>query len=1097
MRNYLFLLLLILLSPSIFCSKQSYFSDIKFQTLTVSDGLQSNNVACVTQDSKGFIWIGTIDGGISRYDGSDFFYYTTEDTENSKSIKSNYAWRFYQDMSNNLWIITWGGGISRYIEEQDSFITYVNDPDDTNSLSSNLIWGVLVDSRDILWVATENGLNRMDPQTNSFKHYFFDIDDENSITHNIVTGVIEGADGTIWISTYGGGINRYNFEEDNFKYIQTSSNFQWDIYEDEDGRIWIGSESGLEVYYPKENRFKLYKHDPDDNTSISGTTVTSVTPHSEGFIMLGTDGYGANIFDPETEKFIRLTSDPTLTSSISDNRVWDVFEDSNRMLWVSTFSGLNTYHPAYKRFTNYSNNSGQIPALSGNSIEVISSTDKNIIWIGSRDGGLNRYDLTTNTFKSYRYDKNNPSSLIDNAVMDIEQDSNGNLWIATYKGLDFFNLDTEEFIHLNMETQDEESIIFKPILDVEIDNSGNIWTGNYGFGLDKFDPVTRQVTNYRFSLSDNNSLISDWITSMLFDSNGYLWIGTESGLSKFNPETDTFSNYRHDVKRKNSLSSSNIYSIYEHDNGTIWIGTSNGLNRYIPENDGFICYSVKYGFEGNMIASITNDLDGNLWLGTNRGITYFNCKSGDVRNFNNFDGLGSNQYRQGSVYRANNGVLYFGGTQGFTTFNPSTLVLNDSLPEVYITQFTLFNEPVDIFPESILTKRIDFKENITLTYDNYIFGFSFAALNYIYPLKNRYSYMLDGVDKNWITVNSSNRNASYTNLDPGSYIFRVKGSNNDGLWNPEETVLNIRILPPWWETLWARIIYVILIISFVIVVINNRISSINKVKTKLESDLKKSNREIRDIQNELIESAKMASLGELVAGVTHEINTPLSIGITSSSYINDRSDDMLKKIDKASLSKKDLTDFLEDSKNSTEIITTNLKHASKLIKSFKLVAVDQSSEEKREFKIAEYINEIIISLSPKLKKTDHKIFINYEEDFSIYSYPGSIYQIISNLIINSLFHGFTDIKEGEINIDISKTDGYLKIIYRDSGCGISPDHIDKIFDPFFTTKRGFGGSGLGMNISYNLVTQTLKGQMKCIDTEMKGALFEILIPIES
>jgi len=586
------------------------------------------------------------------------------------------------------------------------------------------------------------------------------------------------------------------------------------------------------------------------------------------------------------------------------------------------------------------------------------------------------------------------------------------------------------------------------------------------------------------------------IRTLLIDNQGFLWIGTGSeGVKKYDITTDLYDTFIHDKNDSTSLSSGEIIAIYQDHVENIWIGSvGGGLNLLNPDEKTFRHYSSADGFSSNTIFSIEEDSNGFLWMGSSWGLIKFTPKTGAVRNFTEQDGLQSNEFsiRTDGSIKGKGGELYFVGKKGVTVFDPLAIDINQTVPPVVLTSIKLFNQEYenDISPSYL--------EQLNLSWQDNMFSISFAALDYNSPEQNKYKYKMEGFDKEWLYTTNIN-SATYTNLDGGNYTFRVKAANNHGIWNEDGVSLLVEITPPWWSSWWAYTLYLFI----AIILVQLRLAQIKRQKHRLEKEVESRTKalnysltELRDTQEQLVESGKMAALGKLVAGVAHEINTPLGIGLTGISHLTETTDELAERMESNQLSKSYLNQYIHTVQQSAKIALNNMNRAANLVQSFKSVAVDQASEDKREFQVVDYMNQILSSLSPKLKQFKHTINVHCGDDFTVNSYPGALAQIVSNLVENSLIHGFHNIENGTIDITISKNNDWVSIAYRDNGLGIADDIIAHIFDPFFTTKRDQGGSGLGAHILYNLVTQTLQGRVKCLKPSTQGSYFQIDFPCD-
>ncbi len=815
-----------------------FYNKFKFEHLSVNDGLSSNNTAAIVQDHQGFVWIGTTDGGVNKYDGVRFINYVNQ-PGNPASLPNNYAWRLYTDKKGRIWVVSWGGGLSCYNPEKDTFVNYRHEESDEDSLSSNLIWSVLVDNKDRVWVGTDKGLDRYDPASGKFVHYRHIPGDPSSLSHNKVSMIRQSSDGFLWISTYGGGLNKFDPEKELFTAYKISAkganglghDFVWTMIEDSNGFVWLGTEGGLYRFDSKTKAFTQFFKDGKD---YIGGLITELFEDDRKRIWIGTSGRGLRLYQIDSGTVETFRHDQDNPYSLADETIWGIHQDVTGAIWFATFNGVNRYDERSFRFDHYQRYPGVKNSLSTNSTQVFCEGKNGIIWIGTRGGGVNRFDSVNKTFTHFLQDPQNPDSLSNNTVLDIIVTDNNALWIGTSAGLDLFNPKNESFIHYQNDPDDPATLNHGNVWDIDIGRDNILWIGLYGGGLDRFDPVTETFTHFIPDKNDSNSLISEWVTTVFVDSDGMIWAGTEGGLSRLDPETGEFTNFLPNFSDPNSLSDSTIHTIFQDNEDRLWIGTNKGLNRFIKEMGKFKRYGTQDGLPGDISASIIEDNQGALWIGTNQGLSKFDPKTKKFRNYDARDGLQGNQFLRKAALRDADGQLFFGGVNGFNSFYPEKLHENPYIPPVKLTEFRLFNKPVNLNGTSPLKRHINVAKNIVLSHDQTMFSFKFASLNYLSPGKNKYAYRMEGFDKDWNYVDSDQQLATYTNLDPGSYLFKVKGSNNDSVWNEKGTSIKITILPPWWETLWFKCVLFISFIGLIVIVSQWRVRTISANKRQLE-----------------------------------------------------------------------------------------------------------------------------------------------------------------------------------------------------------------------------------------------------------------------
>jgi PAS domain S-box-containing protein len=802
---------------------------VRFERISVEQGLQQNIVMSVLQDYKGFLWIGTSDG-LNRYDGYGFKLYK-HDPNNHGSLPNNKIHYIYQDKSNNLWFAS-DGGLSKYDRLTDSFVNYCHLDDNPDSLISNEVFYILEDSRGNFWIGTYSaGLDKF-VDGKKFIHYGHNPDDPYSLSNNNVWAIFEDIYDRLWIGT-AGGLNLFDRNKQVFTCYRNipnnpdsiSNDNVYAIAGDKKGALWIGTALGLDILEPGPVNMKVTHYKINGSLNNPGDTRVQCllidNSDNNGVAWIGTYGGGLKRFDREKGTIISYLSNPHDFYTISHNYVNAIYKDNGGALWIGTRGGGLNKLNLDKRFELYQEDPSKPGGLNHNVILSIIEDRRGDLWVGTFDFGLNRLNKDRTQAVYYKNDPLDPRSLANNIIRSICEDRDGTLWIGTDKGVDKYNRTTNSFTHYAHDPANPNSLSNNKVRSkIFQDHSGKLWIGTVD-GLNEFDPVKETFTHYGNDPNDSDSpyyLPAATVMAVIEevrDGKPWLWIGTyDGGLSLYDRQKKMFTHYRHNPDDPKSLSNENVRALYIDRTGTLWVCTDGGLNKFVRETGQFIIYReqeslMKDGLASNSIYGILEDNDGNLWLSTLKGLSKFNPREGTFRNYDVRDGLQGNEFSQGAYYKTKDGELFFGGPNGFNSFFPGKIKDNLRIPPVYLTDFRVDNKPPDInrgnqhpLPKAI--SEMSETDAIQLYYKENIFSFEFAALDFLSPGKNRYAYKMENLDNDWNYVTADKRFVVYTNMKPGQYVFRVKASNNDGLWNEKGTALRIIIRPPFWETWWFR-----------------------------------------------------------------------------------------------------------------------------------------------------------------------------------------------------------------------------------------------------------------------------------------------------
>ncbi|MBN1790398.1 MAG: hypothetical protein JW830_07880 [Bacteroidales bacterium] len=1126
--------------PCLFLCRHSYTQSRTIRELNYEQGLHpATDLSRMLQDHRGFIWIGGSNYGLQRYDGYEFVNYS--------QFKRPVLY-LDEDKQGLFWLGT-NDGLYVMNPENEKFIYYIPPHPEPNW--NNRVFKVLEDRNGILWCGATYGVYKMVPKVkdgNKMKDLIF----ENGID-SVFT------------------ITNYRFPESD------SSRFSvWEIYEDSRGYIWVGTPQGLFIYDTDNNKFtRIDDHSDCKSKLINEYVITVVEEDPDviwvrslgGFTRISnlTKAITPSVIDKDQLDFRYYSPDFSIDFG------WDAWArtfliDARKDFWFGTaFHGLVKMTLDQHANAQYEKVYPEMDKPEGglfSEVRSVISDHTGLIWTCHESGRIRRI-REGNILFTHLEEKlaGDPPAKYDFTY--CTEDQSSNLWICNWgSGLYKITKDGKvaNFKLTDPAARDTMGNLTWSVLEIDKDNlwvgaQYGVWRLNVKTGKSQ-KLFTQYINNtsvmdlFRFedyivlSTSDQgfwlyninthklNQYIADhWITSLDILRNREIWAGTDKGLSRFamnetTGEIDSLprNNAYADVNQMITRDGWEINKIHEDRAGILWFGTTKGLIRLDTGSDSIRKWTQEDGLCNNNVLSIEEDNHGCLWLSGTDGLSMMDPATYVIKTFNESNGLPKVKHWSKLSFKDKTGRIYFGGLGSFYRFNPDDLHKNNNVPVVVITDLRLFNKSVrvDSARKAILTRNIAYTTEIHLKYNQNDVSFTFAALDYNDPMKNKYAYMLEGYQKEWIYTNASNRMATYTNLNPGQYVFRVRGSNNDGIWNEEGTSIRIFIHPPFWKTAIAYIVYAVLFLLMLRGYIFWRMQRIRKEKEILEKQVNDRTEEIQEVntlleeqkeelmqqkeelqttlenlqktQEQLIESEKLSALGGLVAGVAHEINTPVGIGVTAVSNLQEEIKEMAVMYKKDEISRKDFKEFLESANDSASLIHKNLERTALLIQSFKQVSVDQVSEQQRSFNFKSYLGDIIRSLSPKFKHKDITFNLYCDEELLLNSYPGAYAQVFTNLLLNTFTHGFHDRQQGTVTITAKQKERRLEIEYRDDGNGISSTDLPHIFEPFYTSDQ-HKGTGLGLNIVYNIVKQKLHGSISCKSNPGKGVLFMIELPI--
>jgi ligand-binding sensor domain-containing protein len=783
----------------------------KFTNLSVVQGLSQNSVWSILHDDQGFLWFGT-DDGLNKFDGYSFHLYRHIKND-SASLANNSVRSLMQDRRGKIWIGT-AEGVNVYDPVTDRFSVFHADGLYTSGLTPRSISCFGEDKSGNVWVGTRyNGVYRIDGATKQARWFVHDPNDPKSLGSNATTSLVVDKAGTVWIGTNGGGINRFDEATGTFIVYRQDPNTPGALsddcilsfYEDAHGRFWIGTQSdGILLMDRTAGTFMRYNRGrPIPLGRLDSLSVMTISEDRTGRIIYGTYGSGLKFLNPETNETATWKNDIRDPKSLAGNQIVSIYRDAMDNLWLGTYSnGISKFDPNGEHFQSYRNENPRTELFTDNNTRSIYRDRKGLVWTGTTRG-LNIFNAETGVCEHFQNIPGGRQPLLDNVITAIFEDSEGKFWIGTRGGLMTFDRTSSRFTPC-AGTDEQSGLLLKAMIRSIIeDRYGLLWIGTSG-GLCSYDRRTKRYTVYPYDKSNMKALSSNNLRTVFEDHDGNIWIATYGGgINKYDRASGTFTRYTNDPTSSNSLSDDLAAPIREDKNGNLWIGTyRGGLNKFTPRTGTFTVYQENDGLTNNTIFGIELDESGNVWIATMHGLSCFTIASQKFRNYSTASGLQGEEFNLNSSYKDKDGTLLFGGNFGFNIFQPEKIRDNTFVPPVYITSMSVFNKPVH------LDTAMTMKRHIVLSHNENSLSFEFVALNYRKSELNQYKYMLEGFDKEWSPAGSA-RKVTYTNLHPGEYVFRVLGSNNDGVWNPTGASIRIIITPPFWQTWWAYALYVI------------------------------------------------------------------------------------------------------------------------------------------------------------------------------------------------------------------------------------------------------------------------------------------------
>jgi ligand-binding sensor domain-containing protein len=901
--------------------------EFSFRNLGLNEGLSQNTINAICQDHRGFIWLGTFDG-LNRYDGYSFKVYRSH-PEDEFSLRNSSIFSLFLDTRKTLWVGTMGGGLHRYDDDRDGFIWI------DIGQEKNVIRCMLEDKNGLLWVGTNEGIIILDAISLKVqKRFIHNPGDPGSIGSNTINHLASDNQGNIWIATENNGLDYFDTKRELFSHFTHTGlspfglpdNYIIKLLADPDGTLWVGTRSnGLLHFFPDRKEFMQvpFRNDKVTKNALPHHFVTCIIPEKSGQLLIGTLGGGLSLMNRKDLIFSHMRHSEDNPASLSKNAIKSVFLDRDNNLWVGTEGGgLNFHDYKRKKFGLLTRNPSDPNSLGNKSVLSMVEDPSGVIWIGTDEGGLNAYDPKSGKVSQFPIGKDKSMGVSQHVITELIIDDDSRLWIGTSSaGISILPIGSKKFTYLDIGSPSDGGLSSSWIFCLFRDSRKRMWVGTNGGGLNMLEYGINRSVHYMHNPFLGYSISNDYITDIYEDSRQVLWVATWEGLNIFDEQNKVFRRYMNNPADTSSVSSNEITCIYEDSRKRLWIGTYAGLNRFNPEDNTFRRYSQRDGMPNNVICYILEDDSGNLWISTFMGVTCFNPEKETFRNFDVTDGLQGNQFNPRSGLKSSLGILYFGGMNGISYFIPDSIYQNTTPPRIEFTGFNLFNRPVRLGEDkSILKQSIWNTKEIKLKHNQSTFSFEFVAINYSSSAKCNYRYKLDNFDTDWIE-NHNSRTANYTNIPPGSYVFRVIASNNDNIWNLDGISMRVIITPPFWKTWYARGLLILTLAFMILLAHYLRVYQIKDQKAKLENQVHQRTRELVQQKEEL----------ERQAHLLEEANTEI---IKKNIHLEDQKEE----IKRQSVEIKRINSLL---RIKNESLTLNVKEISKARVDEKIVSFEE------------------------------------------------------------------------------------------------------------------------------------------------------------
>lgn len=1061
-----------------------------FRNYSIENGLSQSVVNCVYQDSQGFLWIGT-QNGLNRFNGHEFTVYLFSPND-TNTISNNWIFAIAEDKSGDLWIGT-KGGVNRFLRHENKFRRVAYKAGFTDNLT-RCVYDVLVSKRGMIYFNTPPILTSFDPESNTVRHFDSRLS-YMGVVNDTRIPLMEDRDGMIWMgSTHGLAVfdpdkESFNYYLHDTKRAGTISNNQITaLMQDRGGAIWIGTTHGINILDKSRNSVSELTLMERSGRSGAGMFIHALIQDHAGNVWAGTDGSGLIKMSGEARRFLVSDRYDHAQNGLGNNIVLALAIDRSQNLWAGTLQGISKTDLKPPKFRLYRNdNSSSSVNLTGNVIASVYKDETGKIWIGTWGQGLNIYDRSTGGVEHFSSRLQGEHHLTNDFVHVIFRDGKDNVWIGTRDGIHVFDRKLKRFVPLrtffgNNAIPDFSGIrIFMIIMG----RDGSYWIATQ-IGLYRIMPDWSRTEIFMADGLSHHRIGGNMIYCVKEDREGCIWIATINGLDVYNPKIEKMKHFRR-TNAPNSLADNFIISLCEDSHGDMWIGTGAYVNKFVKKDSTFLYYAKAQGLPNNNIFEILRDQRNDLWFATGGGLARYDTATETFRTYTVEDGLQSLEFNLRACYASSDGEVFFGGMNGLNSFYPDTLNDNPNIPPIVIAScYKSTKKGIE---------RLDVSEGgvVELSYPDQAFTIEFVALEFTNSEKNQYEYMLDGISQGWIN-NGNRRFVPFSNLSPGTYTFRVRGSNNDGVWNQKGSSLQIVILPPWWRSWWALACYVLLLVSMVVVYVRIRERKLLKERKALEQkvhdrtlQIEANNREIVQ-KNETLNQLNRelttlnATKDKFFSIIAHDLRNPFNSILGLSDIV---------------LGGLDNPDIPKIRKNVNDIRAAS-QHAYDLLQNLLIWARSQTGNldyNPVEFDLSERIQENLDLVAGQAARKNIILISEVTDFFQINGDIQMINTILRNLLTNAI--KFTP-RDGEVRVVSEISDAFCLIRVIDNGTGMTSDVLEKIFrlESKYTRKgtEMERGTGLGLILCKEFIEKH-GGTITVESSVGKGSCFTVNLPV--